>query len=447
MREITRTGPTGIPSYGFSEASAAFLQGDAAMYIDTLKIAAMSRDPKLSKVDGKVGFALHPVGVRCGSETGGFAWGSPPTARTRRRRSSSSSTSPPGPAIAGWWSSAETRCGMSTIAHFADRFPEYPVVLEQLPCADPDWRPLIPGVERAQHRCPRTGAHRGHHHRRPDPADHGRGGPRRPGRSWNGRATTPGRGIASSRRAPGAAGGGRGSRPPRPPVRHPPPMAASAAGRLPGRRRPRLDARALTPYWFILPAVLVMAAGLVYPVADALYLSFFDWKIATPFSKADHVGFANYVPHAGRSRRSRVALGDAALRLLDHRHRDGARGVPRAHAREADPGSERLPHHFHPAAHGLPRSWSASSGGTCSTRGSAGSTTTSACGSGSNRRSGSACRTSRSSPSSSPTSGSGPPSSSSSSSRACRRCPPRCWRPPASTAPTGGSRRSSSSCR
>ena len=38
-----------------------------------------------------------------------------------------------------------------------------------------------------------------------------------------------------------------------------------------------------------------MAAGLVYPVLDALYLSFFDWKIATPFSKAEYVGLANYV--------------------------------------------------------------------------------------------------------------------------------------------------------
>ena len=74
-------------------------------------------------------------------------------------------------------------------------------------------------------------------------------------------------------------------------------MAATASPRLPRPRRPRprLDSRALTPYWFILPAVLVMAAGLVYPVLDALYLSFFDWKIATPFSKAENVGLANYV--------------------------------------------------------------------------------------------------------------------------------------------------------
>jgi multiple sugar transport system substrate-binding protein len=33
---------------------------------------------------------------------------------------------------------------MSTYEAFKDDFAEYPVILEQLPCADPDWRPLIP---------------------------------------------------------------------------------------------------------------------------------------------------------------------------------------------------------------------------------------------------------------------------------------------------------------
>ena len=72
-------------------------------------------------------------------------------------------------------------------------------------------------------------------------------------------------------------------------------MAATASPPLPRPPRSRFSSRALTPYWFILPAVAVMAAGLVYPVLDALYLSFFDWKIATPFSKAENVGLANYV--------------------------------------------------------------------------------------------------------------------------------------------------------
>ena len=72
-------------------------------------------------------------------------------------------------------------------------------------------------------------------------------------------------------------------------------MAVAAAGRPPGAAPPRFSVRALTPWYFMAPAVLVMAGGLLYPIFDALYLSFFDWKIATPFSKASHVGFANYV--------------------------------------------------------------------------------------------------------------------------------------------------------
>ncbi len=69
-------------------------------------------------------------------------------------------------------------------------------------------------------------------------------------------------------------------------------MADQAARAIP-------DTRALNPYLFIAPAVLVMAGGLLYPIFDALYLSFYDWKIGEPFSKADGVGFANYVRMLG----------------------------------------------------------------------------------------------------------------------------------------------------
>ncbi len=53
--------------------------------------------------------------------------------------------------------------------------------------------------------------------------------------------------------------------------------------------------RNLTPYFFVLPAGIVMIAGLLYPVADAFYLSFYDWKIGTKFAKAEFVGFDNYI--------------------------------------------------------------------------------------------------------------------------------------------------------
>ena len=144
MREIAQTGPAGIPTFGFGEASAAFLQGDAAMYLDTLKIAAMSRNPNLSKIDGKVGYGQHPVGVRCGSETGGFAVGIPANSQNKAAAFLFIQyiTSKAGDQRMVELGGDPVR--MSTIENNADNFDEYPVVAAQLPCADPDWRPLIP---------------------------------------------------------------------------------------------------------------------------------------------------------------------------------------------------------------------------------------------------------------------------------------------------------------
>ena len=146
LREITKTGPNGIPSYGFSEASAAFLQGDAAMYLDTLKIASMSRDPKLSKIDGQVGYALHPEGSRCGSETGGFAMGVPANSQNQEAAFLfiQYMTSKHGDQRMVELGGDPVRMSTLTNPENMAKYPEFEVVAEQLPCADPDWRPLIP---------------------------------------------------------------------------------------------------------------------------------------------------------------------------------------------------------------------------------------------------------------------------------------------------------------
>ena len=144
MRHTVNTGPRGIETFGFGEASAAFLQGDAALYLDTLKIAAMSRNPKLSTVDGMVGFALHPTDVRCGSETGGFAMGIPANSRNKEAAFLLIQylTNKAGDQRMVELGGDPVR--ISTLMNNADSFEDYPIVAEQLPCADPDWRPLIP---------------------------------------------------------------------------------------------------------------------------------------------------------------------------------------------------------------------------------------------------------------------------------------------------------------
>ncbi|MCY4209154.1 MAG: sugar ABC transporter substrate-binding protein [Roseovarius sp.] len=144
LRHIAKTGPVGVETFGFGEAAAAFLQGDAAMHLDSLKIAAMSRNPSLSKIDGNVGYALHPVGSRCGSETGGFAMGIPANAPNREAAFLfiQYMTSKAGDQHMVELGGDPIR--ISTLKNNADKFPDYLITAEQLPCADPDWRPLIP---------------------------------------------------------------------------------------------------------------------------------------------------------------------------------------------------------------------------------------------------------------------------------------------------------------
>ena len=144
LRHVAKTGPVGIETFGFGEAAGAFLQGDAAMHLDTLKIAAMSRNPKLSKIDGKVGYALHPVGSRCGSETGGFAMGIPANAPNKEAAFLfiQYMTSKAGDQRMVELGGDPIR--ISTLNNNAGKFSDYAVTAEQLPCADPDWRPLIP---------------------------------------------------------------------------------------------------------------------------------------------------------------------------------------------------------------------------------------------------------------------------------------------------------------
>ncbi len=145
FKKLLDNSPPGVLSYGYGEMSNAFLQGEAAMYLDSHKIAALSRDTNQSLVDGKVGYALHPTAETCGSETGGFAMGIPANAKNQEAAW----------LFIQWMTSKETDrkiaeiggdpMRMSTYANpeLQAKNPEYPVVLEQLECAATDWRPLI----------------------------------------------------------------------------------------------------------------------------------------------------------------------------------------------------------------------------------------------------------------------------------------------------------------
>ncbi len=57
-----------------------------------------------------------------------------------------------------------------------------------------------------------------------------------------------------------------------------------------GRRR----WRGAAPYLMLLPYLLVMAGALIYPLYEAVILSFQDWRLGTPLSSAEWTGWDNY---------------------------------------------------------------------------------------------------------------------------------------------------------
>ena len=72
-------------------------------------------------------------------------------------------------------------------------------------------------------------------------------------------------------------------------------QAAAIADRPRARAaRPRFSARSVSPYLFILPAAAIMLAGLVYPVVQAIYLAFYDWRLGTDFAGAPYVGWDHF---------------------------------------------------------------------------------------------------------------------------------------------------------
>lgn len=146
LQAILDNSPPGMAAAGAGEQDAAFLQGDSAMYLDRSILAAQAADPSRSRVVGNVGYALHPEQEQCGAETGGFAMGIPRNSQNQG---------------AAWlfiqWFTSKgidlelamaganpTRTSTHADPELQAMFPWYETVVEQLPCATADWRPLIP---------------------------------------------------------------------------------------------------------------------------------------------------------------------------------------------------------------------------------------------------------------------------------------------------------------
>lgn len=146
LQEVVATGPAGIPGYGQGESNTAFLQGQAAMYLDSTSLAGLVNDPSKSRVVGKVSWALHPMGTRRASQSGGLGLAIAKNAKNADA----------GFLLMQWLTSkaqdkAVTRAGgapsrSSTLSDIdiVRQYPEFITFKEALKYSNPDWRPIIP---------------------------------------------------------------------------------------------------------------------------------------------------------------------------------------------------------------------------------------------------------------------------------------------------------------
>ena len=146
LQQVVATGPAGIAAYGQGESNTAFLQGQAAMYLDSTSLAGLVNDPSKSRVVGNVSWALHPKGVRRASQSGGLGLAIPNNAKNADA----------GFLLMQWLTSkaqdkAVTRAGGAPMrnstmadAELVRQYPEFITFKEALKYSAPDWRPIIP---------------------------------------------------------------------------------------------------------------------------------------------------------------------------------------------------------------------------------------------------------------------------------------------------------------
>ena len=78
-KEFIDTGPAGGAAFDFGQCMNSFLQGQSAMYCDSISIFGPARDPYKSKVTDTVGYVVHPKAAKYSGELGGFGLAIPKT--------------------------------------------------------------------------------------------------------------------------------------------------------------------------------------------------------------------------------------------------------------------------------------------------------------------------------------------------------------------------------
>jgi multiple sugar transport system substrate-binding protein len=145
MVEIAKTGPPGIPTFGYGSMTDAFLLGNCIMYLDNTALPGLVQDTTRSKVKGKVAYALHPKGTKYSTETGGFGIAIP--ANSTKKEAAflflQYMTSKAADQKIAAFGGMPNRVSTLKDPGLLKQYPEFKDILENLKYANPDWRPLI----------------------------------------------------------------------------------------------------------------------------------------------------------------------------------------------------------------------------------------------------------------------------------------------------------------
>lgn len=146
LKQIVDCGPEGSSAFGPAEAANAFMQGQAAMFLDTIAYAPNFQDESRSSVVGNVGYAMHPAGVIRASQTGGFGLGIPANAENKEAAFLLMQwlTSKEGDLAVAMAGGNPSRFSTYENAELNAQYPWSATFGAALEFADPDWRPIIP---------------------------------------------------------------------------------------------------------------------------------------------------------------------------------------------------------------------------------------------------------------------------------------------------------------
>jgi len=146
LQAVVATGPAGITGFDQSDSTAAFLQGQAAMYLDSISLSGQVNDPSRSKIAGKVSWALHPMGTRHSSQSGGLGLAIPKNAKNAEAAFLLMQwlTSKAGDKACTWAGGVPIRNSTLEDIDLLRAHPEFITFKEALKYVNPDWRPIIP---------------------------------------------------------------------------------------------------------------------------------------------------------------------------------------------------------------------------------------------------------------------------------------------------------------